>query len=148
MEHRNVDTGMGLERTLVTLNGYASVYETDVFDFAIKKLEELSGKKHGEEEESTVAMRIIADHTRTATFLLGDIKPVTPSNVIRAMCCAVSSARAMRYCRVLGVEFEAIGELAMLFRGQIRPRYIPISPLPAHASPRSSRPKRTSSQRR
>ena len=115
MEHRNVDTGMGLERTLVTLNGYASVYETDVFDFAIKKLEELSGKKHGEEEESTVAMRIIADHTRTATFLLGDIKPVTPSNVDQGYVLRRLIRRAMRYCRVLGVEFEAIGELAMLF---------------------------------
>ena len=115
MEHRNVDTGMGLERTLVTLNGYASVYETDVFDFAIKRLEELSGKKHGEEEESTVAMRIIADHTRTATFLIGDVKPVSPSNVDQGYVLRRLIRRAMRYCRVLGVEFEAIGELAMMF---------------------------------
>lgn len=115
MEHKNVDTGMGLERTLVTLNGYSSVYETDVFDFAIKRLEELSGKKHGEEEESTAAMRIIADHTRTATFLLGDVKPISPSNVDQGYVLRRLIRRAMRYCRVLGIEFEALGELAMMF---------------------------------
>lgn len=115
MEHRNVDTGMGLERTLVTLNGYSSVYETDVFDFAIKRLEELSGKKHGEEEESTAAMRIIADHTRTATFLIGDVKPISPSNVDQGYVLRRLIRRAMRYCRVLGVDFSALTELAGLF---------------------------------
>ena len=115
MEHKNVDTGMGLERTLVTLNGYSSVYETDVFDFAIKRLEELSGRRHGEEEESTAAMRIIADHTRTATFLLGDVKPISPSNVDQGYVLRRLIRRAMRYCRVLGIEFEALGELAMMF---------------------------------
>ena len=115
MEHRNVDTGMGLERTLVTLGGYSSVYETDVFDFAIARLEELSGRKHGEEEESTAAMRIIADHTRTATFLLGDTRPISPSNVDQGYVLRRLIRRAMRYCRVLGVGFEALTELAMLF---------------------------------
>ena len=118
MEHKNVDTGMGLERTLVTLNGYASVYETDLFDYAIAELEKLSGKKHGENEADTVAMRIIADHTRTATFLLGDVKPVSPSNVDQGYVLRRLIRRAMRYCRTLGVESDALLALADLYVGK------------------------------
>lgn len=115
MEHKNVDTGMGLERTLVTLNGYSSVYETDVFDFAIKRLEELSGHKHGGDDEFTVAMRIVADHTRTAVFLLGDVKPISPSNVDQGYVLRRLIRRAMRYCRTLDIDFSALGELAALY---------------------------------
>lgn len=60
-------------------------------------------------------MRIIADHTRTATFLLGDVKPISPSNVDQGYVLRRLIRRAMRYCRVLGIEFEALGELAMMF---------------------------------
>lgn len=115
MEHRNVDTGMGLERTLVTLNGYASVYETDLFDFAIKRLEELSGRKYGADDADTAAMRIVADHTRTAVFMLGDIKAVSPSNVDQGYVLRRLIRRAMRYCRLLDVDFSALTELAEMF---------------------------------
>ena len=115
MERKNVDTGMGLERTLVTLNGYQSVYETDLFDYAIAALEKMSGKKYGENEADTVAMRIIADHTRTATFMLGDVKPISPSNVDQGYVLRRLIRRAMRYCRTLGVEFDALTELAKLY---------------------------------
>lgn len=115
MERRNVDTGMGLERTLVTLNGYASVYETDLFDFAIKRLEELSGRKYGADDADTAAMRIVADHTRTAVFMLGDIKAVSPSNVDQGYVLRRLIRRAMRYCRLLDVDFSALTELAEMF---------------------------------
>ena len=114
MERKNVDTGMGLERTLCIVNGYKSVYETDLLAFSIKKLEELSGKKYGENEEDTRAMRIIADHTRTATFLLGDIKPLSPSNVDQGYVLRRLIRRAVRYCRVLGIDGSALIELAKL----------------------------------
>ena len=61
------------------LNGYKSVYETDLFSDIIARLEALSGKKYGSQESVTKAMRIIADHMRTATFMIGDEKGVTPS---------------------------------------------------------------------
>ena len=114
MERKNVDTGMGLERTLCIVNGYKSVYETDLLAFSIKKLEELSGKKYGENEDDTRAMRIIADHTRTATFLLGDVKPLSPSNVDQGYVLRRLIRRAVRYCRVLGIDGSALIELAKL----------------------------------
>ena len=115
LEKKNVDQGMGLERLLCIINGYSSVYETDLFDFAIAKLEELSGRKYGEDEEITAAMRIIADHTRTATFMLGDVKAISPSNVDQGYVLRRLIRRAMRYCRVLGVDFSALTVLAELF---------------------------------
>ena len=115
LKQKNVDEGLGLERLLCILNGYKSVYETDLFSFAIKKLEELSGKKYGEDETMTVAMRIIADHTRTATFLLGDVKAISPSNVDQGYVLRRLIRRAMRYCRTLGVDDSALVELARLY---------------------------------
>lgn len=115
LEKKNVDQGMGLERMLCILNGYTSVYETDLFDFAIARLEELSSKKYGEDGEATAAMRIIADHTRTATFMLGDVKAISPSNVDQGYVLRRLIRRAMRYCRVLGVDFSALTVLAEMF---------------------------------
>lgn len=115
LKNKNVDQGMGLERMLCILNGYKSVFETDLFAFAIKKLEELSGRKYGENEEYTKAMRIIADHTRTATFLLGDRNGVSPSNVDQGYVLRRLIRRAMRYCRAIGVDDSALAELARLY---------------------------------
>ena len=123
LEKKNVDQGMGLERLLCIINGYSSVYETDLFDFAIAKLEELSGRKYGEDEEITAAMRIIADHTRTATFMLGDVKAISPSNVDQGYVLRRLIRRAMRYCRVLGVDFSALTVLAGLFADKYAPVY-------------------------
>ena len=123
LKQKNVDEGLGLERLLCILNGYKSVYETDLFSFAIKKLEELSGKKYGEDETMTVAMRIIADHTRTATFLLGDVKAISPSNVDQGYVLRRLIRRAMRYCRTLGVEDSALVELARLYVEKYKDAY-------------------------
>ncbi|MEX1376653.1 MAG: alanine--tRNA ligase [Eubacteriales bacterium] len=81
LAQKNVDTGMGLDRTIAVLQGVSSVYETDLFAPIIKKIEELSGKKYGENAEVTASMRIMADHMRTATFMIGDEKGIAPSNV-------------------------------------------------------------------
>ena len=123
LKQKNVDEGMGLERMLCILNGYKSVYETDLFAFAIKKLEELSGKKYGEDETMTVAMRIIADHTRTATFLLGDPKGISPSNVDQGYVLRRLIRRAMRYCRTLGIDDSALVTLAKLYVAKYEEAY-------------------------
>lgn len=81
LKNKNVDTGFGFERMLMFLNGLTDVYKTDVFEGAISILEKASNIKYGEDERSTRAMRIIADHTRTATMLIGDKNGIVPSNV-------------------------------------------------------------------
>jgi alanyl-tRNA synthetase len=81
LAQKNVDTGMGLERILSVVNGLADNYQTDLWLNIIKKVEELSGKKYGETKEITRLMRIITDHIKAATFIIGDEKGVTPSNI-------------------------------------------------------------------
>jgi len=81
LKKKNVDTGMVLDRTIAVLQGVSSVYETDLFTPIIKKIEELSGVNYGKDAETTEAMRIMADHIRTAAFMIGDEKGITPSNV-------------------------------------------------------------------
>jgi len=78
---QNVDTGMGLERVLAAINGFNDNYKTELFGPLIQKIEELSGKKYGESLEITRAMRIIVDHIKAATFILGDERWLMPSNV-------------------------------------------------------------------
>jgi alanyl-tRNA synthetase len=78
---KNIDTGMGLERTAAILQGKRTVYETDLFAPIIRRVEELSGRRYGQDAATDRAMRIVAEHTRAAAFLVGDDKtPVLPSN--------------------------------------------------------------------
>jgi alanyl-tRNA synthetase len=78
---KNIDTGMGLERTAVILQGKRTLYETDLFAPIIRRVEELSGRRYGEDEGTDRAMRIVAEHTRAAAFLVSDDRtPVLPSN--------------------------------------------------------------------
>jgi len=113
LKQKNVDTGMGLERTVCVINGYTSVYETDLFSGAIKCIEEMSGKKYGVDENQTKAMRIIADHVRTATFMLGDQIGVTPSNVDQGYVLRRLIRRAIRFMRQLGIQKGEMSKLAM-----------------------------------
>lgn len=106
LKQRNVDTGMGLERTVAMLNGYDSVYETDVFKPVMDLLKEVSGK--APEGENLKAMRVIADHIRTATFMLGDEKGVVPSNVDQGYILRRLIRRAVRYARLLEIAPETL----------------------------------------
>lgn len=115
LSQRNVDTGMGLERTICKINGYKSVYETDLFTNALSKIEELSGKKYGEDETTTRAMRIIADHIRTATFLMGDEKGIVPSNVDQGYVLRRLIRRATRYAISLGMDSSKLVQVADCF---------------------------------
>lgn len=99
-----VDTGMGAERTVAMLNGQATVYDTDVFIPIINKIEELSGKKYGTDEKTDRSFRVIADHVRTATFILGDPQAVTPSNVGAGYILRRIIRRAVRDGRKLGLD--------------------------------------------
>ncbi len=112
LKQRNVDTGMGLERTLSILNGVKTVYDTDVFEGAKREIETLTGKKYEESEEVTKAFRIILDHVRTATFMLGDAKGVTPSNVDQGYVLRRLIRRAVRYGRQLGLTGGSLSLIA------------------------------------
>ena len=100
LKQKNVDTGMGLERTLAVLNGKNSAYETDLFQPLIQKIERLTSKKYQEEQR---AMRIVADHIRAAVFILGDENAVLPSNVDQGYILRRLIRRIVRYGKSLGV---------------------------------------------
>jgi len=98
-KQKNVDTGMGVERTITILNGLKDNYLSEVFLPIIKQIEKISGKTYkGNERE----MRIIADHIKAAVFILAD--GVVPSNVGQGYVLRRLIRRAVRYGRVLGVE--------------------------------------------
>ena len=97
LSQKNVDTGMGLERTICILEGKKSVYETEVFADILAKIAQLSGHTYGENDSVTRAFRIIADHVRCAAFIIGDQRGVTPSNVDQGYVLRRLIRRAVRY---------------------------------------------------
>ena len=112
LEKKNVDTGMGLERTNCILQGKTSVYLTEVFQPIIKTIENLSGYKYGTEEEKDKSVRIIADHTRSSVFILGDQRGVTPDRVGAGYVLRRLIRRAVRHGMKLGIEKDFMAEVA------------------------------------
>ena len=123
LQQKNVDTGMGLERTICVLNGKKSVYETDLFAGILQKISELSGKQYGSDEETTRAFRIIADHMRTATFIMGDDRGVSPSNVDQGYVLRRLIRRAVRYGMGIGMPEGFTGEVAKVIIEQYKDVY-------------------------
>ncbi len=115
LRQKNVDTGMGLERTLCILNGKASVYETDIFENAIAVIEKLTSHKYGENAEISKAFRVVLDHVRTATFMLGDVKGIVPSNTDQGYILRRIIRRAVRFGRNLGLPQGALKDIAATF---------------------------------
>lgn len=115
LKQKNVDTGMGLERTLCILNGVESVYDIELFDTAKAKIEELTGKKYGENEEVTKAYRIILDHVRTSTFLIGDTRGIAPSNVDQGYVLRRLIRRAVRFGRQIDLPTGSLSEIAKCY---------------------------------
>ncbi|MEK7562531.1 MAG: alanine--tRNA ligase [Patescibacteria group bacterium] len=103
---KNVDTGMGMERTLAVLNGKENIYETDLFLPIIKKIEKISGKKY---EENKKAFRIIADHVKAGTFLLAT--EIEPSNLGRGYILRRLIRRTIRYAKQLEIKENFITEI-------------------------------------
>ena len=118
LAHKNVDTGMGLDRTICILQGKKSVYDTDVFSGILAKIAELSGKEYGSDEETTKAFRIVADHIRCATFMMGDEKGITPSNTDQGYILRRLIRRAIRFAGRLGIEEGKLHLIAEQVIGQ------------------------------
>lgn len=106
LEHKNVDTGMGLERVLRIVNGKETVFDTELFANIIAKIEEITDKKYSEEKRS---FRIIADHVRAATFIMGD--GVLPTRVGQGYILRRLIRRASRYLSALGVDDVVMDEI-------------------------------------
>ena len=115
LENKNVDTGFGLDRLLLFLNGLDDGYKTDLFADTIKHLENVSGKTYGENDADTKAMRIIADHTRTSVMLIGDVNGIVPSNTGAGYILRRLMRRAIRYCKNLGIDATEMLSVAKIF---------------------------------
>lgn len=120
---RNVDTGMGLERTNCILQGKASVYLTEVFEPIIRSIGALSGYAYGSNDEKDKSVRIIADHARAAVFILGDQKGVTPSNIGAGYVLRRLIRRAVRHGRKLGIENAFLAKIAGTVIGNFKSAY-------------------------
>ena len=101
-KQKNVDTGMGVERTLAVINGLKDNYETTIFNPVIKKIEEIS-KKNYNDEKTKRSIRIIADHIRSATFILGDEKQIPPSNIDQGYVIRRLIRKAIRHGKLIGI---------------------------------------------
>lgn len=123
LKQKNVDTGMGLERTLCILQGKKSVYETDVFAPIIAAIEELGDKKYGESDEATKAIRIVADHVRTSVFMIGDEKGVSPSNVDQGYILRRLLRRAVRFAKTLNIPSGKLSTVALAVIGEYEDVY-------------------------
>jgi alanyl-tRNA synthetase len=103
LANKNVDFGGGLERILMVCAGENSIFKTDLFARIIAKIEELSGKKY---QDNIRAFEVVADHIKSATFIVGDDKGVAPSNTDQGYIVRRLLRRAIRYGRGLGITKE------------------------------------------
>jgi len=110
LPNKNIDTGMGLERTAAAMQGKVSVYETDILRPLVDRTEELSGARWAESPETDRALGIVADHSRSAAFLIGD--GVVPENTGRGYVLRRLIRRGVRFGRQLGLEGPFMGEIA------------------------------------
>jgi alanyl-tRNA synthetase len=101
---QNVDTGMGLERTVTVLQGKTSVYQTEIFAPIIAAIGAAANYDYGTDPEKDRSVRIVTDHVRSATFIIGDPKGVLPSNVGAGYVLRRLIRRAVRHGRKLGIE--------------------------------------------
>ncbi|MGA1662657.1 MAG: alanine--tRNA ligase, partial [Candidatus Nanopelagicales bacterium] len=118
---KNIDTGMGLERMAALLQGVENIYEIDTTKRILDRASELTGVAYGASEKSDVALRVIADHSRTCAFLIGD--GVVPGNEGRGYVLRRLMRRVIRNMRILGCEEPAIGDLMGTTITTMAPQY-------------------------
>src|SRR3954454_17309620 len=117
LPRKNVDTGMGLERTLAILNGVESVYETSQFRPILERIIELSGLSEQAiraDAKKLRAIRILADHIRASTFIIGDEMGVKPSNQGQGYVLRRLIRRAIRFCETVGLSADDWVDLARI----------------------------------
>jgi alanyl-tRNA synthetase len=112
LSQQNVDTGMGVERTLAMLEGKENVFQTNIFIPILNKISEISEKPYEEKSEMGKSFRIIADHLRAAVFMIAD--GVLPSNVDRGYILRRLIRRAIRHGKILGIENNFTSQIAQV----------------------------------
>ena len=118
---KNIDTGLGLERTAALLQGVENIYEIDTTRIILDKASELTKVKYGSNEQMDVSLRVVADHARTAMMLIGD--GVTPGNEGRGYVLRRMMRRAIRNMRILGSQDLVITELLQSAISAMGPQY-------------------------
>jgi alanyl-tRNA synthetase len=124
LKQRNIDVGLGLERTLAFVQGTSDVYATDLFLAIVQRIDELRERQENKAvspEQERRLVRIIADHLRAATFIIAD--GVLPSNVERGYVCRRLIRRAIRYGRELGMPRTFTAEVAQAVIARFGPIY-------------------------
>ncbi|MBU3968791.1 alanine--tRNA ligase [Patescibacteria group bacterium] len=109
LSQKNIDTGMGLERTLAVIKELDDNYKTELFLPIVEKIEKLSNKKYNENKKE---MRIITDHIKASVMILGDEKAVIPSNTGQGYVLRRLIRRAVRYAKILGIEKNFTADLS------------------------------------
>ncbi len=120
LSQKNVDTGMGLERTTAVVNGFNDNYKTELFVPIIERVEMLSHKKY---DDYVKEMRIIADHLKASVFILGDEKGIVPSNTGQGYVLRRLIRRAVRYGKQLGIKTftSDVGEVVIQIYKDVYP---------------------------
>ncbi len=113
LKQKNVDTGMGLERTAAVLQKKPTVYEIETFLPIINKIKELANIQEANEKQE-LSIRIITDHIRASAFILGDDLAITPSNLDQGYILRRFIRRSIRHGKSLGIEKEFLTELAKI----------------------------------
>jgi len=116
-----VDTGMGLERLVLLMQGARTMYETDLYSHIIERASELAGVTYGVDPIQTKSLRVIADHTRGSVFLIGD--GVLPGNEGRSYVLRRVLRKAIRHGHLLGIKTEFMAELAKVVIDQFADAY-------------------------
>ncbi|WP_296133393.1 alanine--tRNA ligase [uncultured Eubacterium sp.] len=101
LKHKNIDTGMGLERLACIMQGVDNIFEVDTVQNTMKKISEIAGVHYHDDAKKDVSLRVITDHVRSSTFMIGD--GVIPSNNGRGYVLRRLIRRACRHGRLLGV---------------------------------------------
>ncbi|MBQ3708529.1 MAG: alanine--tRNA ligase [Clostridia bacterium] len=109
LEHKNIDTGMGLERLACVMQGVDNMFEVDGVRKILDKVVEISGKPYGEDHDRDVSIRVITDHVRGATFMISD--GVIPSNEGRGYVLRRILRRAARHGKLLGIDREFLTDV-------------------------------------
>ncbi|MDR2535921.1 MAG: alanine--tRNA ligase [Treponema sp.] len=118
-----VDTGMGIERTVAILNGKNSVYDTEIFMPVIQAVEQSAGYAYHTDPNKDISVRIICDHVRAATVILGDPKGVSPSNLGAGYVLRRLIRRAVRHGRKLGIQGPMLSPIAQVIIAQLSGPY-------------------------
>ena len=120
LEKKNVDTGRGLERITMVVQGKDSTFETDLLKPILDKVSEMSKVPYKQDKKTDISLRIITDHARCVSFMIND--GVTPGNEGRSYVLRMIMRRALRHGKLLGLELPFLSEIVdtviSLYKGQ------------------------------